>query len=72
MLVGLAVDEEQKTVDKQAVLEIVDHLPEPIDPERLIGELYLREKLDRAEAAIAGDDVVSHEEVVERSQQWFA
>jgi hypothetical protein len=56
---------------KQDVLDVIDHLPEQIDPEQLMTELYLKTKLDRAEAAVAKGDVVSQEEVVQRSQQWF-
>ncbi len=56
---------------KQDVLDIIDHLPEQIDPEQLITELYVKAKLDRAEAAVARGDVVSQEEVVQRSRQWF-
>jgi hypothetical protein len=56
---------------KQDVLEIIDRLPEQIDPEQLMSELYLRAKLEHAEAAVARGEVVSQEEVVERSRQWF-
>ncbi len=58
-------------MNKQEVLDLVDRLPEPIDPERLMSELYLKAKLDRAEAAVDRGDVISHEEVVQRSRQWF-
>ncbi len=58
-------------MNKQEVLEMIDQLPEPIDPEQLMTELYLKAKLDRAEEAIANGEIVSQEEVVERSRQWF-
>jgi hypothetical protein len=58
-------------MNKKEVLDLIDHLPEPIDPEQLMTELYLKAKLDRAEAAVARGEVVSHEEVVQRSRQWF-
>ena len=58
-------------MNKQEVLDLIDHLPEQIDPEQLMAELYLKAKLDRAEAAVARGEVVSHEEVVQRSRQWF-
>jgi hypothetical protein len=58
-------------MNKQEVLDIIDRLPEPIDPEQLMSELYLKAKLDRAEAAVARGEVVSQEEVVQRSRQWF-
>jgi hypothetical protein len=58
-------------MNKQEVLDIIDHLPEQIDPEQLMTALYLKAKLDRAEAAVARGEVVSQEEVVQRSRQWF-
>jgi predicted transcriptional regulator len=58
-------------MNRQEILDTIEHLPEEIDPEQLMGELYLRAKLDRAEAAVARGEVVSHEEVVQRSRQWF-
>jgi hypothetical protein len=58
-------------MNKQEVLDVIDHFPDPIDPEQLMTALYLKAKLDRAEAAVARGEVVSHEEVVQRSRQWF-
>ena len=56
---------------KQDVLDILDQLPEDIDPEQLMHELYVRARLERAEAAVQRGDVVSHDEVVKRSREWF-
>jgi hypothetical protein len=57
---------------KQEVLELLDEFPEDeVDPEELIHRLYLKEKLERAEEAVRSGDLLSHEELVERSQQWF-
>ena len=56
---------------KQDVLTLLEHLPDPLDPELLMHELYLKAKIDRAEDAIARREIVSHEEVVRRSQGWF-
>ncbi len=55
---------------KKEVQAILDQFPDQVDTEQLMTELYLKAKLDRAEAAVASGDVVSHEEVVERSRQW--
>ena len=55
---------------KQDVLEMLDRLPDPVDPEQLMHELHLKAKLDRAEAAVAACEVVSHEEAVRRSREW--
>ena len=56
---------------KQEVLDILEHLPEQMDPEQLMHQLYLKAKLERAEAAVSNGDVLSHEEVVKRSREWF-
>ena len=56
---------------KQDVLDILDQLPEDIDPEQLMHELYVRARLERAEAAVQRGDVVSQDEVVKRSREWF-
>lgn len=56
---------------KQEVLSLLDRLPDPLDPEQLMHELYVKAKIERAEEAIARGDVVAHEEVVRRSREWF-
>ena len=56
---------------KQEMLDLLERLPDEIDPEQLMHDLYLRAKLEAAEAAVAEGSVVSHEDVVKRSQQWF-
>ena len=56
---------------KQELLEFLDQMPDEIDPERLMDELYVRAKIDRAETAIARGEVVDHEEVLRRSREWF-
>jgi len=56
---------------KQEVLEMLERLPDQIDPEQLMHELYLKAKLERAEAAISEGDVVTQEEAVKRSREWF-
>ena len=54
---------------KQQVLELLDDFPEEVDSEELIRRLYLKEKLERAEEAVRSGDLLSHDEVVKRSQQ---
>jgi len=58
-------------MNKQDVQAILDQFPEQVDTEQLMTELYLKAKLDRAEAAVAREEVVSQEEVIQRSRQWF-
>ena len=58
-------------MNKQELLQIVEQLPDPFDPEQLMHQLYLKAKLERAEEAVGQRDVVSHAEVVKRSREWF-
>ena len=55
---------------KQEVLSILEDLPEELDPEQLMHELYLKARLERAEAAVRQGDLLSNDEVVKRSRQW--
>jgi hypothetical protein len=57
---------------KKEIQAILDQFPDQVNTEQLMAELYLKAKLDRAEAAVAENEVVPHAEVVERSRQWFA
>lgn len=56
---------------KQDVLDLIEPLAEEVDPETLMDRLYLRAKLERAEAAVAAGKVLSHDDVVKRSETWF-
>jgi hypothetical protein len=58
-------------VSKRGVLSLLDRLPDPLDPELPMHELSVRAKIKHAEGAIARGKVVSQEEVVRRSQEWF-
>jgi cytidylate kinase len=53
------------------VLAILDRLSDPLDPEQLMYELYLKAKIECAEEAIARRELVSQEEAVRQSQEWF-
>ena len=54
---------------KQEILQLLDVMPEDLDPEQLMYELYIKAKLDHSEEAIARGEVVSHDEVVQRHKQ---
>jgi hypothetical protein len=56
---------------KKEVLELLDQFPDEVNAEQLIHGLYLKAKLDQAEAAVESGDLLSHEEVVKRTDQWF-
>ena len=58
-------------MNKQELLQIIEQLPDHFDPEQLMHQLYLKAKLERAEDAIERGEVVSQDQVVKRSRQWF-
>jgi hypothetical protein len=55
---------------KADVVELLRELPDEIDTEELIYRLYVKEKLDRAEAAVQAGEVVPHAEVIRISETW--
>jgi hypothetical protein len=57
-------------VNKHEVLAIIRKLPEEITPEELMTLLYMKAKLDCAEAAVAKGEVVGQAEVVRQSHCW--
>ena len=56
---------------KQEVVELLNHFPDEVDTEKLMESLYLRAKLERAEAAVARGETLTHDELVEESKKWF-
>lgn len=59
------------TITKKQVLEIVKDLPEEVDIDEIMHRLYLRKKLEAAEKDVREGKVVSHEEVVKETSNWF-
>ena len=56
---------------KDAILELLRDMPEDIDADELMYRLNLRQKLEASEAALEAGQVFSHEEVVQRSEEWL-
>jgi predicted transcriptional regulator len=56
---------------KHDVLALLDDMPEDIDPEELMYQLYVLEKIDEGERDIEAGNVISHEELVRRSDEWL-
>ncbi len=57
-------------IKKQELIQLIDHLPDDVDVERLMYQLYLKSKLDRSEQAVADGRVVSHEQVKKEVETW--
>lgn len=59
-------------IKKQAILKLVEDLPESVEVEELLYRLYLREKLEAAEEDVREGRLLSHEEVVAETSRWFS
>ena len=59
------------TITKQQVLDLVKDLPEEIDIDELMYRLYLRQKLEAAERDVQEGRLVSHEDIVKETSEWF-
>lgn len=55
---------------KKEVLQLVQEMPEEIDPEDLMCRVYLLQKVQAGEDAVASGDTVSHDEAVRTSDEW--
>ena len=59
-------------MQKKDLLALLEHFPdEQIDVKELIRQLGLMIKLENAEAEVERGEVLPHDEVVTRSNQWF-
>jgi hypothetical protein len=58
-------------MDKSRLEEVVATLPDEVDLKGLIDMLYLLRKIEIAEAQIASDDVVSHDDVKKQLVHWL-
>ena len=56
---------------KNDVLELLREMPDEIDADELMYRLYLKQKLESAEAAAAAGDIMPHDEVVRQSDAWL-
>ena len=56
--------------DKQRAIETIQRLPESVDLEDIMAELYLRQKVDRGLKDLKEGRVVSHEEAKGRLARW--
>jgi predicted transcriptional regulator len=57
---------------KQAVLEMIEKLPEDISVEDIMAELYLRQKVDEGLRQLDAGQGIEHEEAVRRLGKWLS
>ncbi len=56
---------------KQELRDLIESLPEDVDPDDVLYRVYLKAKLDAAEDDVAQGRLVPHDQVVERSDEWL-
>ncbi len=58
--------------DKQAVLEVLRRMPEDASLDQIQEELAILAAIRRGEAAVSSGQVLTHEEVKQRSASWIS
>jgi predicted transcriptional regulator len=57
---------------KQAILEMIERLPEDISVEDIMAELYLRQKVDEGLRQLDAGEGIEHEEAIQRLKKWLS
>jgi hypothetical protein len=56
---------------KSEVLDLLRRMPDDVDVDDLIYRIYLKQKLEASEAAAEAGDLIPHDEVVRRREEWL-
>jgi hypothetical protein len=59
------------TIPKQQIFDIIKDLPDEVDVDEVMYRLYLRQKLESAENDVREGRMLTQEEVVKETAQWF-
>ncbi len=57
---------------KQAVLEMIERLPEDISVEDIMAELYFRQKVDEGLHQLDTGEGIEHDEAIRRLKKWLS
>jgi hypothetical protein len=57
---------------KQAVLEMIEKLPEDISVEDIMAELYFRQKVDEGLRQLDAGEGIEHKEALPRLKKWLS
>ena len=60
----------KSSVKKQAILRLVQELPDEIDVDDLMDRLHLLKSIEAGERAATAGDVLTHEEVIRLTEEW--
>jgi predicted transcriptional regulator len=56
---------------KQAVIEMIERLPEDISVEDIMAELYFRQKVDEGLRQLDAGEGIEHEEALRQMKKWL-
>jgi hypothetical protein len=56
--------------DKRSALDLIERLPDDVDTEDIIEELYFKLQIDRGMKDVLEGRTVSHSELKERMAEW--
>jgi len=56
---------------KQEVIKLIKTLPDGVDYDKIMAEIYFRQKVDKSLKQIEQDKVVSHEQAKKRISSWI-
>lgn len=56
---------------KEEVVKMINNLPEEVDYDDIMAEIYFRQKVDRSLRQIEEDKVITHQEAKERLSKWI-
>ncbi len=58
-------------MNKRDVLQILESMPEEIDPDELMYRIWFLQKLEAAERDAEAGNIITHAELVRRSEEWL-
>ena len=56
---------------KQEVIEMINNLPDEVDYDEIMAEIYFRQKVDKSLKQIDEGKVIPHEEVKQKLSKWI-
>lgn len=56
---------------KQEVIEMINNLPDEVDYDGIMAEIYFKQKVDKSLKQIDEGKVISHEEAKKRMSRWI-
>ncbi|PIU51104.1 hypothetical protein COS91_06230 [Candidatus Desantisbacteria bacterium CG07_land_8_20_14_0_80_39_15] len=56
---------------KEEVIKIIKKMPDKVDYDQIMAEIYFRQKVDKSLRQIEEGNVISHEEAKKRISRWI-